>query len=220
MDHAADYGDHNASIYDRIYPRIEPGLLDCLQSLAGAGPALELGVGTGRVAVPLAARGVDIHGIDASQSMIGVLTERPGGVAIPVRLADFCTAPLGGPYRLVYSLVSTLRLLPSADNLRQCFANVAAHLLPDGLLLVEDHDPESVSPEPVTIEVPIEADAGHQTYRVRVLSISRSAVDSLAAEAGLVLMARWQDWRKTPLPVQSVGPQRHVSLYRKMSSRD
>ncbi len=213
MNPASEYGDHNASFYDQIYPNVEPGLLACLQTLADDGPVLELGTGTGRVAIPLAARGVSIHGIDASMSMIRSLQGRPGGGTIPLQHGDFAEALLGGPYRLVFALASTLRLLPSADRLRQCFANIAAHLMPDGKLLLEDHDPESVTETPVLIEVPIHTGAGLKTYRVRYLALDSSEVDALATEAGLKLVARWRDWRHTPWAAGSSGPQRHVSIY-------
>src|ERR1043166_8638965 len=96
------YGDHISSIYDVLYP---PGpdaddAVEVLAGLAGTGKELELGIDTGRVAVPLAARGVTIQGIDVSEAMVAEMRAKPGGDAIPVTLADFTHVPVEGPFRL------------------------------------------------------------------------------------------------------------------------
>ena len=121
----AEYGDGAASIYDRLYPNVERGLTACLAGLAHGGMALDLGIGTGRVAIPLRRLGIEIHGIEASSSMIAALRARPEGAAIPVFHGDFSRDALGpSPYTLIYSLVSTLFLLPTLALQESCLRNM------------------------------------------------------------------------------------------------
>src|SRR5436305_3277228 len=94
------YGARCAAVYDELFSAFDPASVDLLAELAGAGPALELGIGTGLVALPLAARGLAIHGIDASPAMVAKLREKPGGDAIPVTLGDFAGVPVDGRFSL------------------------------------------------------------------------------------------------------------------------
>ncbi|QLE71053.1 methyltransferase domain-containing protein [Streptomyces rectiverticillatus] len=116
---------------------------------AGPGPALELGIGTGRIAVPLAARGVEVHGIDASPAMVEQLRAKPGGEHIPVTMGDFSAgagadAGIPGAYALVYVVSGTFAELPSQDAQVDCFAGAARRLRPGGLFVLDAHVPEAL----------------------------------------------------------------------------
>jgi SAM-dependent methyltransferase len=152
---AAKYGDSSASFYDQLYPTIEAGVLTTLKRLAGEGPVLDLGIGTGRVGIPLSQSGIELHGIEASPAMIAALRKHTGGTDIHVIQGDFATTPLGGPYQLVYSLVSTFLLLPTLEQQKECFKNIAAHLKKDGCFVSEVYESESSFPEPDSTKIPI-----------------------------------------------------------------
>src|SRR5207249_9707777 len=108
-----------------------------LEELAGAGPALELAIGTGRIALPLAARGIRVDGVDLSAAMIAKLRAKTGGDQVSVTVGDFADVPVTGSYRLIYVVFNTLfNLLTQQDQVR-CFENVAAHLSGDGVFVVE-----------------------------------------------------------------------------------
>ncbi len=108
-----------------------------LEQLAGSGPALELAIGTGRVALPLAARGIRVDGIDFSQPMVAKLRAKPGGDQIAVTIGNFADVPVQGSYRLIYVVFNTLFNLLTQDDQVRCFQNVAAHLTGDGSFVVE-----------------------------------------------------------------------------------
>jgi len=144
---ASTYGDRWADVYDDWVSRqthISDGdeIADRLAELAGPGPALELAIGTGRVALPLAARGVEVHGIDASEAMVSKLREKPGGHAIPVTIGDLADVGVDETYPLVYVVFNTfVALLTHEDQLR-CFRNVAARLTDDGVFVIEAFVPD------------------------------------------------------------------------------
>ena len=108
-----------------------------LRDLAGDGPALELAIGTGRIARPLAAQGVRVDGIDISEAMVDVLRTQPGGDGIAVTMGDFADVPVPGMYRLIYIVFNTIHNLLTQDDQVRCFQNVAAHLADDGAFVVE-----------------------------------------------------------------------------------
>ena len=116
--------------------------VDFLASLAGAGPALELGIGTGRVAIPLAAAGVDVHGIDASEAMVERLRAKPGGDAIPVTIGDFRDFSLDTAFTAIYVPFNTFFGLLTQDDQVTCFRTVARHLTPDGVFVMEAFVPD------------------------------------------------------------------------------
>src|SRR4029077_7012921 len=105
--------------------------------LAGDGAALELGIGTGGVAIPLAQRGVRVHGIDLSSAMVAKLREKPGAEAIPATIGDFATTRVEGTFRLAYLVFNTIMNLTTQDEQVACFQNVAAHLEPGGCFVIE-----------------------------------------------------------------------------------
>ena len=146
---AATYGDKIAEVYDRMYPmRADVGpSVDALANLSGSGPALELGIGTGRIAIPLAAHGVEVHGIDASEAIVAKMRAKPGGDDIPVTIGDFSEFSIsddGQPkkFSLVYVVFNTLFQATSQEAQVQCFRSVAAHLTDDGIFLVEAFVPD------------------------------------------------------------------------------
>ena len=112
-----------------------------LAELAGPGPALELGIGTGRIALPLAARGVRVDGIDLSPAMVDQLRARPGGDQLAVTIGDFAEVPVAGVYRLIYVVFNTFFNLLTQDDQVRCFEQVAAHLTADGLFVIEAFTP-------------------------------------------------------------------------------
>ena len=146
---AATYGDKIAEVYDDMYPirsDVRPAA-DALARLAGDGPALELGIGTGRVALPLVERGIEVHGIDASEAMIARMRAKPGGDAISVTISDFAGFSVrdgsgGKRFSLVYVVFNTLFQATSQEAQVQCFRSVAEHLTDDGLFLVEAFVPD------------------------------------------------------------------------------
>ncbi len=145
----ATYGDRIAEVYDQMYPaRANVGpAVDTLAKLAGNGPALELGIGTGRIAIPLAQRGIEVHGIDASEAIVARMRAKPGGGAIPVTISDFSDFSLKDGNRdrkfsLVYVVFNTLFQATSQQAQVNCFRSVAAHLADDGVFLVEAFVPD------------------------------------------------------------------------------
>ena len=146
---AATYGDKIAEVYDEMYPMrasVAP-TVDALAKLAGEGPALELGIGTGRVALPLAARGIEVHGIDASEAIVDQMRAKLGGNDIPVTIGDFSEFSIVDgnqpkKFSLVYVVFNTLFQATSQEAQVQCFQSVAAHLTDDGVFLVEAFVPD------------------------------------------------------------------------------
>jgi SAM-dependent methyltransferase len=239
---AATYGEQIADVYDTWYDTKDP-TDDCafLRALAGDGPVLELGIGTGRVAVPLHATGVEVHGIDASPAMVEQLRAKPGGADIPISIGDFADAdPPGGPYTLGYIVFNTFFALLTQDDQVRCFANVARNLQPGGRFVIEAFLPDPsrfdrnqrlsavrVVIDEVRLDVGIH-DAVQQTvvnqhllFRdgepVRMLPISlRYAyppeLDLMARLAGLELESRADGWRGAPVTASSAGV---VSVWRK-----
>ena len=146
---AATYGDKIAEVYDEMYPmraNVDP-TVDALARLANGGAALELGIGTGRIALPLAERGVEVHGIDASEAIVAKMRAKPGGDAIPVTISDFSQFNLvedsqDKRFSLVYVVFNTLFQATSQEAQVRCFSSAAAHLTDDGVFFVEAFAPD------------------------------------------------------------------------------
>jgi SAM-dependent methyltransferase len=236
---ANTYGDRIADVYDswHSFPDETEAATDLLATLAGDGPALELAIGTGRIALPLAERGVAVHGIDASKAMLSRLRRKPGGKRIPVTLGDFAEVGIDGRFRLVYLVFNTIFALLTQDDQLRCFRNVAAHLTDDGVFLVEAFVPDlarferdqstSVShidvdkimldvsrhnPATQTIDsqhVLVGAD-GIRLQPVRLRYAWPSELDLMAQLAGLRLRDRWAGWRGEPFTAAATS---HVSVY-------
>src|SRR5690242_21141230 len=133
-DVAARYDDPADRMFD---PAAIAQVVDVLAGLAGDGAALELGIGTGRIAVPLSERGVPVHGIDLSEAMVARLRAKPGGEAIGVTIGDFSTTRVDGTFSLAYVVFNTIMNLTTQEDQVACFENAASHLGPGGCFVVE-----------------------------------------------------------------------------------
>ena len=234
------YGDRIAEVYDAMTEAM-PDPVDCvdrLAELAGPGPALELGIGTGRVALPLAARGVEVHGIDVSAAMVERLRAKPGGQAIPVTLGDFAELAVEGSYRLVYVVFNTFFSLLTQDDQVRCFAAVAGHLDPGGAFVLELFVPDptlhpggqSVRTRHLGLDGARLDLALHDPMAQRVdfhnvlltaggIKVLPGAVryawpselDLMARLAGLRLRERWGGWRREPYTASTQGL--YVAVY-------
>jgi SAM-dependent methyltransferase len=237
MSDPATYGDTWAPIYDEIHAHLDPsGAVEVLAQLAGRGKALELGIGTGRVAIPLAARGVAVHGIDASQAMIDRMRAKPGGAAIPVTLGDFTNVAVDGEYAVVYIVFSTLYGLLAQPAQLACVRNAAARLAPGGVFVFEGFVPDPAryvtNPhvrldhlataeldllvshyDPVQQRVAsqriVVGPQGMQQFSVEIRYVWPSELDLMAQLAGLRLRERWADWQRGAF----TGSGAHVSIY-------
>jgi SAM-dependent methyltransferase len=140
------FGEEVAARYDESGGMFDPAVVepvvDFLAGLAGDGEALELGIGTGRIALPLAARGVPVHGIDLSPAMVSRLQAKTGAESVEVTIGDFATTRIGRSFSVVYLLFNTIMNLTSQDEQVACFENAAAHLLPGGCFVIEVMVPE------------------------------------------------------------------------------
>jgi SAM-dependent methyltransferase len=227
------FGEDVAARYDESTAGMEiDPIVDFLAALAGDGPALELGIGTGRVALPLAQRGVRVTGIDLSTAMVAKLREKPGGDEIPVAIGDFATTRVEGPFSLAYLVFNTIGNLTSQGAQMACFDNVAAHLEPGGCFVIEvgvrAREPLSVfdlSDTHVGID---EYDAATQRLvshhftlvdgrwerlSIPFRSVSSSELDLMATLAGMRLRERWGGWDREPFTAES---SKHVSVWEKL----
>lgn len=237
----ATYGDRIADVYDERTAHRDPEPeVARIAELAGAGPVLELGIGTGRVALPLAALGIEVHGVDASEAMVAKLRGRPGGESIRVAVGDMrdVAAPTDG-YSLAFVVFNTFFCLLDQDAQVECFANVARRLAPGGRFLIEAFVPDlgrfdrgqrtstiAITVDSVDIDVSMHdpvtqrVDGQHVLIResgIRLLPVTvryafPSELDLMARLAGLVLESREGGWNKEPFTAASGG---HVSVWRK-----
>jgi SAM-dependent methyltransferase len=236
---ASAYGDAIADVYDELHGYLGDVTheVSVLAELAGAGPALELGVGTGRLALPLAARGIPTHGIDASAKMLARLRAKPGGATISLTLGDFADVDVPGRYSLIYVCFNTLFGLVTPEAQVRCFARAAARLLPGGRFLVEAFVPGrrrsagiSVSAESVscgrllslsrddparqrlsTSEVLLGNDGSIRVHPVELRYATHFELDMMACLAGMTLEHRWSSWRRAVFGPESGD---HISVYR------
>ena len=240
MDHdPSSYGESIAGIYDDLFGAMmdTDAAVELLAELAGDGPALELGIGTGRLALPLWRRGIEVHGVDASPAMVEQLRRKPGGVEIPVTMGDLRNVPVDGRYGVVFLVFNTLFALTSQEDQLRCFESVAGHLEPSGAFVVECFVPDMTrwqnhqTVQAQRIEegrVMIEASRhdpvnqridsslvvlgaeGTRLYPVRIRYAWPSELDLMAGAAGLRLRDRWGGWRREPFDSSST---KHVSVY-------
>jgi len=240
FDDPAFYGDRWAAVYDDHFAHVDPGpAVEFLAGLAGDGRVLELAIGTGRVALPLAARGIAMEGIDASAAMAGRLRAKPGGPSIPVAIGDMAQLPPSGPFRLVYLVFNTLFGLLSQERQAECFASVARVLEPGGMFVIEcfvpdltrfDHDQRvqarSVAEDSAIIEVSLHdrvrqrittqmVTLDGQGMHLRPVAIRYSypaELDLMAGPAGLRLAERYAGWDRQPFTSASDN---HISVYQR-----
>jgi hypothetical protein len=208
-------------------------VVDVLAELAGGGPALELAIGTGRIALPLAARGVPVAGIDLSEPMLAELRAKPGGDAIPVAVGDMTTTRVDGSFRVVYLVFNTIGNLVGQDAQVACFENAAAHLEPGGCFVIELEVPALRRLPPGERYVVFDAGERHggiDEYDVATQHLvshhysqrGRSSMpfryawpaelDLMARIAGLTLRDRWAGWDRSPFTNEST---KHVSIWEK-----
>lgn len=233
------FDDAAAEHYDRVSLRgDEAETVDFLARLAQGGPVLELAIGTGRIALPLASRGLRVDGIDISDAMIAKLRAKPGGDALSVTVGNFADVPVHGSYPLVFIVFNTLFNLLGQEEQVRCFQNVAAHLTDDGVFVVEVFVPsflyrlrndqyveaESIEVNEVRLDV-ARHDAATQTLEESHVTLSAGGVrlnpivtryawpselDLMARIARLGLKSRWAGWNEEPFTSAS---ERHVSVY-------
>lgn len=234
-DVAARYDETSA---DRFAPAVLDRTVDVLAELAGDGAALELAVGTGRVALPLAARGVPVAGIDLSTAMVARLRAKEGADGIAVTIGDMTTTRVEGRFRLAYLVYNTIGNVFTQDRQVACFANAAAHLEPGGTFVVEvgvpdlrhlppgddarvfSHAPGYVGYDRYTDLVAQQAVSHHfvadgsgaREVRTPFRYVWPSELDLMARLAGLSLRHRWADWDRSPFTGESPS---HVSVWEK-----
>jgi SAM-dependent methyltransferase len=240
LDDPGLFGRQWAATYDSPGNPDPTAAVDFLAGLAAGGPVLELAVGTGRVALPLAERGIPVEGIEASPEMVDVLRGKPGGAALPVVLGDMADVPVPGPYPLVFLVFNTLFNLTGPGRQEDCFGNVARVLAPGGAFVVEAYVPNEANMDRNEQQVQVWSvtetavklrlhtyDRAAQTFLRQTVTLTDGGVrlepfgmryrwpeqiDALATAAGLHLDARYADWDQSPFTATSPG---HVSVYRK-----
>lgn len=238
----ARYGDEAADIYDWLYGHeTEPGdQLAVLRELAKGGPALEIGVGTGLLAIPLAERGTPVTGIDASQSMLDKAQTKIGRLPVELLLQDVVTEPVAGQYPLCFASINTLFMLGDHSAQRTALKNMVGALADDGTLVLETFNaPRDVPPRdrqsikvsrilPGTAWMELNVydeesrnfdianvvfrNGGSEVYTTRMAYWYLDELDALAEESGLSLIERWSDWSRTPFDDSARDA---ISIYRK-----
>jgi SAM-dependent methyltransferase len=233
-DVARGYDESTAGMFE---PAVVEPAVDLLADLAGQGAALELGIGTGRIALPLAQRGIRVHGIDLSEAMVARLRAKPGAERIGVTVGDFATTTVDGSFSVAYLVFNTIMNLTTQDEQVACFQNVAAHLEPGGCFVIEVGVPAlqrlppgetvrpfNVSPTRLGFDEYDVVSQGlvshHYTVvdgRLEVFSVPfryvwPSELDLMARLAGMRLRERWGGWRREPFTSDSTS---HVSVWEK-----
>jgi SAM-dependent methyltransferase len=239
---ASTYGDRLAEVYDDWFDSYDQASIEKLERLAEGGAALELGIGTGRLALPLAARGVKVHGIDASAAMVARLRARPGGDAIPVSIGDFADVAVAEEFSLIYVAFNTFfALLTQAEQVR-CFRNVASHLVSNGKFVIEAFVPDparfagghrltvqGLNTRQLRFQISQHDSASQRVksqnvvlgngevtlYPVEVRYAWPSELDLMAQLAGLRLRDRWESWTEREFTSKSES---HISVYERLPS--
>ncbi|MCE0540340.1 class I SAM-dependent methyltransferase [Kineosporia rhizophila] len=236
FDPATSFAGQIAEHYDDAPRGDEAACTALLAELAHGGPALEFAIGTGRVALPLASRGVQVSGIELSADMVAQLRARPGGAQVPVVLGDMTTEVVPGRFALVYLVFNTVFNLLSQDAQVRCFENAARHLDDDGVFLVEAASPWAWTPrgertraewvtqdgvgldvsryDPVTQLLETNhvsiTEQGNRFFPIVLRLAYPAELDLMARLAGLKLVDRWGGWHRQPFTADSV---QHVSVY-------
>lgn len=239
---AATYGDEIAEIYDQLYSNQlgDPDtIVNFLTRFAENGKVLELGVGTGRLALPLAERGLDVWGIDSSARIVEQLRAKKGGLDVNVRIGDLADVGVPGAFQLIFVSFNTFFLLTNQADQARCLHNVADHLDPGGAFVVEAMIPDDrmydrgqrihvhdVQSDAVWFEAARYDPSRQQLRSVNIIMrpdgtrfypailrfVTPAELDLLAKAAGLILESRWDDWDERPFAPNSTG---HISVYRK-----
>ncbi len=234
------YGDRIAGVYDAFHEEIgldTKGAVETLAELAADGPVLELAIGTGRLALPLAEGGLEVHGIDASEEMVAKLREKPGGDTIQVTLGNFADVGVEGTYSLIFVAFNTFFALTTQDDQLRCFSNAAARLAEGGVFVLEAFVPDlgrfdrdqrlqtnSISATEVVLDASrhdrsaqtitsmhvVVTEQGTTLYPIHMRYAFPSELDLMARLAGLELKHRWSDWKRDEFSRRSG---QHVSVY-------
>jgi SAM-dependent methyltransferase len=225
-----------AELFDPTF--VDP-TVDFLADLSGSGAALELGIGTGRVALPLSRRGVRVHGIELSPAMVEQLRAKAGADAIGVTIGDFATASVDGTFSLAYLVRNTIMNLTTLDEQVACFRNVARHLDPGGRFVIEVIVPGlrqlppgerfrafTVTPTHLGFDEYVDladqisvshhywvVDGELETFSAPFRYVWPSELDLMARLAGMTLRQRWADWNREPFTGDSPS---HVSVWEKL----
>jgi SAM-dependent methyltransferase len=232
---AARYDESSAEMFD---PAVVEPAVDFLAELAGSGRALELGIGTGRIALPLAQRGVPVHGIDMSNAMVAKLRAKPGGEDIGVTIGDFATTIVDGTFSVAYLVFNTISNLTTQSAQVACFRNVAAQLEPGGCFVIEVLVPalQQLPPgETILANYVNESSWGFDEYDVANQGLTShhfrsdegrvernsipfryawpAELDLMAELAGMRLRERWSGWKREPFTSDS---RKHVSVWEKL----
>ena len=231
---ASGYDERSADMFD---PAVVTPVVDLLAGLAGQGRALEFGIGTGRIALPLAERGLAVAGIDSSEAMVARLRAKPGGEDIEVAIGDFARTRVDGAFSVVYLVFNTICNLVTQDDQVACFENAAAHLRPGGRFVIETGVPDlqrlpvgqtivpfHAGPDGLGFDVYdvvtqrfssqhyVFADGRVEAHPVEFRYAWPAELDLMARLAGLRLQDRWAGWRREPFTSLS---RTHVSVYQK-----
>jgi SAM-dependent methyltransferase len=235
---AERYDESSAEMFD---PSVVEPVIDFLAELAGNARALELGIGTGRIALPLAQRGVPVHGIELSKAMAAKLREKPGGEDIGVTIGDFATATVEGTFSVAYLVFNTIMNLTTQEAQVACFRNVASHLDPGGCFVIEVGIPELQRLPPGErirafhvsetrwgfdeIDVATQALTSHhfelvdgtlERFSAPFRYVWPAELDLMAELAGMRLRERWSGWQREPFTNES---RKHVSVWEKPAAR-
>lgn len=232
------YGERIATIYDELYSAYDPAAIALLAELAQGGRALELAIGTGRIALPLQQKGVTVAGIDASEAMVARLRAKPEGKDIPVTMGNFANVAVDGQFDLIYIVFNTFYALREQEEQVRCFAHVARHLKPDGHFLIEAFVPDlcrfdrgqrvsvvnlggervqldasqhDLAKQEVRSQHILISEEGIRLFPVHLRYVWPSEMDLMARLAGLTLAERWGGWQREPFTSASGS---HVSVYR------
>ncbi len=235
---AETYGERIADIYDDWYSSPDESSINLLSDLAHRGRVLELGIGTGRIAMPLKEKGIDIHGIDSSPSMVEKLRAKPAGKDIPVTIGDFSEVRVEGKFDLIFVVFNTFFSLTTQETQLECLQNVARHLTSNGTFLIEAFVPDlgrfdrgqsvratEIGENEVKIDIgkhnPLKqlvtsqhviiTDDGIRLYPVTIRYTWPSELDMMARVAGMKLIDRWEDWERGFF---SSSSGKHISVYK------
>ena len=228
---------YDATSREMFEPAVVDPAVRFLADVAGEGAALELGIGTGRIALPLSRHGVRVHGIEISPAMVAELQKKPGAEAISVTIGDFATAAVDEKFAVAYLVFNTITNLTTQDEQVECFRNVAAHLEPGGCFVIEVHIPElqrlppgetvrafTVTPTRLGFD---EYDTATQILwshhywvlddKLEIFSapyryVWPAELDLMARLAGMTLRERWSDWDRAPFTSDST---KHISVWEK-----